>query len=352
MGNAFRRGLSGQRGGLTDREKRLIRNSWRKFCEQNPDYGVRIFIGMFAKHPEYLQMFPRFRDKELRTLRDDAKFRAHACAVGHQLSAIVECIEDDEVFNELIRKNAANHLPRAGVGPSNFESLFSAALEQMVASNRALMTPATVSAWEKLFKIMNQITRNVYEDAAEFSANSQETSSGDDLSLVEPVVASAEHSKSDAAEAPGGTSPAQVPLTTQETAAGTSEKPTKEAPDGAPRTSRTSTAAPAGERQSPDDEIIERHERSERCFEQTDPPRCCRAFEAEDVGVCCKDWQHASTTSCRTGCLAWHSVFGKGNEEVPRRCVISRERGFRYAINPSFRRFVYHSSDSILLEYR
>ncbi|KAH7939532.1 hypothetical protein HPB52_013525 [Rhipicephalus sanguineus] len=153
MGSALRRGLSDQRSGLTDREKRLIRNSWRKFCEQNPDYGVRIFIGMFAKHPEYLQMFPRFRDKELRTLRDDAKFRAHACAVGHQLSAIVECIEDDEVFIELIRKNAANHLPRAGVGPSNFESLFTAALEQMVASNKALMTPATLRAWEKLFKV-------------------------------------------------------------------------------------------------------------------------------------------------------------------------------------------------------
>ncbi|KAH8032129.1 hypothetical protein HPB51_023239 [Rhipicephalus microplus] len=153
MGNAFRKGSSDQRSGLTDGEKRLIRNSWRKFCEQNPDYGVRIFISMFAKHPEYLQMFPRFRDKELQTLRDDAKFRAHACAVGHQLSAIVECIEDDEVFIELIRKNAANHLPRAGVSPSNFESLFAAALEQMVASNKALMTPATMRAWEKLFKV-------------------------------------------------------------------------------------------------------------------------------------------------------------------------------------------------------
>ncbi|KAL3212927.1 hypothetical protein MRX96_035755 [Rhipicephalus microplus] len=192
MGNAFRRGSSDQRSGLTDREKRLIRNSWRKFCEQNPDYGVRIFISMFAKHPEYLQMFPRFRDKELQTLRDDAKFRAHACAVGHQLSAIVECIEDDEVFIELIRKNAANHLPRAGVSPSNFESLFAAALEQMVASNKALMTPATMRAWEKLFKIMNKITRNVYEDAAQFSDATQETSSGDDLSLVDPGAASAE----------------------------------------------------------------------------------------------------------------------------------------------------------------
>ncbi|XP_075728362.1 uncharacterized protein LOC142769213 isoform X2 [Rhipicephalus microplus] len=204
---------------------------------------------MFAKHPEYLQMFPRFRDKELQTLRDDAKFRAHACAVGHQLSAIVECIEDDEVFIELIRKNAANHLPRAGVSPSNFESLFAAALEQMVASNKALMTPATMRAWEKLFKIMNKITRNVYEDAAQFSDATQETSSGDDLSLVDPGAASADHSKSDAVEVFAGCKTAQEPQACQETVTSTpvtAAAAAKESAHGAPRTSGRSTTGPTG----------------------------------------------------------------------------------------------------------
>ncbi|KAH7934045.1 hypothetical protein HPB49_020835 [Dermacentor silvarum] len=248
MGNALRKNLGDQRSRLTESEKRLIRNSWRKFCERNPDYGVRIFIGMFAKHPEYLQLFPRFRDKELRTLRDDAKFRAHACAVGHQLSAIVECIEDDEVLIELIRKNAANHLPRAGVRPSNFEGLFAAALEQMVASNRALMTPATVNAWERLFETMNTITRNVYEEAAEFSATSQDTSSGDERSPLDPVAAFAELSKTDGDDAAAGSSTALGQLTTQGTTAGagTSEKLTKERRDSAPGTTKPNTAAPAG----------------------------------------------------------------------------------------------------------
>ncbi|XP_050046543.1 globin-like [Dermacentor andersoni] len=236
MGNVLRKSISDRRCGLTEHDKKLIRRSWRKFCERNPDYGVRIFIGMFAKHPEYLQLFPRFRDKELRALRNDAKFRAHACAVGHQLSAIVECIEDDEVFVELIRKNAANHLPRAGVRPANFESLFAAALEQLVASNRAFMTPAIVNAWERLFEIMNTITRNVYEEAAQFSATSQDTSSGDEGTPLDPVATFAEPSKTDAADAAAGSSNALGQVTAQEATAGagTSDKLAEERPDSVP----------------------------------------------------------------------------------------------------------------------
>ncbi|XP_065284516.1 uncharacterized protein [Dermacentor albipictus] len=248
MGNVLRKSLSNKRCLLTERDKKLIRNSWRKFCERNPDYGMSIFMGMFAKHPEYLHLFPRFRDMELRALRDNAKFRTHACAVGQHLSATVDCTGDDEVLVELIRKNAANHVPRAGVRPANFESLFAAALEQMVASNRAFMTPATMSAWQRLFEIMNTITRNVYEEAEEFSATSQDTSSGNECTSLDPVAAFAEPSKKDAADAAAGSSTALGLVTTQEATAGagTSEKLVAERRDSVPGTSKPNTAAPAG----------------------------------------------------------------------------------------------------------
>ncbi|KAH6948855.1 hypothetical protein HPB50_026606 [Hyalomma asiaticum] len=245
MGNLLRQGLSYSRRALTDREKKLIRNSWRKFCEKNPDYGVRIFISMFAKHPEYLQLFPRFRDKELRTLRNDAKFRAHACAVGHQLSAIVECIEDEEVLVELIRKNAANHLPRAGVRPSNFESLSEAALEQMMASNKALMTPATVCAWNKLFEKMNRITRSVYEEADDFTTTTQATSTEDDVSQIEAVATSAELPQADASLVPSGRNPTEAPLTVKGARSSMLENLTREGQNTAPGTSRVHNVVPA-----------------------------------------------------------------------------------------------------------
>ncbi|XP_065283256.1 globin-like [Dermacentor albipictus] len=238
MGNVLRKNFSNQQCPLTERDKILIRNSWRMYCERNPDYDVSIFIGMFAKYPEYLQLFPRFRDKELRALRNDAAFRAHACAVGQQLSAIVECIEDDEAFVELIRKNAADHVPRAGVRPANFEGFFAAALEQMVACNRALMTPATVDAWQRLFEIMNTITRNVYKEAAEVLATSQHAPSADERSSLDPVAAFAEPSKTDAADAAAGSSTAPGLLTTQEATAGAgaSEKLAAERRDSDPGT--------------------------------------------------------------------------------------------------------------------
>ncbi|KAK8776283.1 hypothetical protein V5799_030372, partial [Amblyomma americanum] len=137
---------------MTPREKRLVRDSWRRFCDKNPDYGVLLFLSMFTKHPQYIALFRSFRGKNVRQLHEDPTFRAHAYAVGHQLSAMVESLEDPLVLIELIRKNATNHRMRQGVRPENFEGLFSAVVEEMVSSDVSLMTQATVKAWERLFE--------------------------------------------------------------------------------------------------------------------------------------------------------------------------------------------------------
>ncbi|KAH9368428.1 hypothetical protein HPB48_012642 [Haemaphysalis longicornis] len=154
MGNVFCRNRGADEGTrMSSRERKMVRDSWRTFCKKNPDYGVLMFLGMFTKHPEYLQLFQHFKDKDIRTLPNDPKFRAHAYAVGHQLSAIVECLEEPDVVTELIRKNATSHLKRAGVKPAHFQSLFWAALEEMTASHSSMMTPSVVAAWEKLFDV-------------------------------------------------------------------------------------------------------------------------------------------------------------------------------------------------------
>ncbi|KAK8780485.1 hypothetical protein V5799_018174 [Amblyomma americanum] len=205
---------------MTDHEKKLVRRSWHKFCQQNPDYGVLIFVGMFTQYPDYLELFPRFRGRDLRALEGDPKFRAHACAVGHQLSALVECMEEPDVLAELIRKNAVNHLARRGVEPEHFESLLAVTLEQMMSHVGPLMTPAAVRAWKKLFKTMNVITRNVYDEVAEFSASSQNSSSDSQEISVEPAGAGAVPPKPPpSAEGSGGVS---APLADLSAISGTS----------------------------------------------------------------------------------------------------------------------------------
>ncbi|KAH7956612.1 hypothetical protein HPB52_011032 [Rhipicephalus sanguineus] len=65
MGNAPRKlgEVPDEHTGLTEAEMVLVQESWRSFCDHYRDYGVLIFLSMFAKHPEYLPMFLNFRGK-------------------------------------------------------------------------------------------------------------------------------------------------------------------------------------------------------------------------------------------------------------------------------------------------
>lgn len=158
---------------MTDRDKRLVLDSWRRFCIKNPDYGARILLKMFTKHPQYLKLFPSFKGKKFRTLHQDPKFRAHAFAVGYQLSAMVECLDEPVVLFELIRRNAVRHRARPGVRLENFEGLFSAVLEEMIASDGSLMTPDAVKGWERLFEAVKMITKAVFEENGGLPATSR-----------------------------------------------------------------------------------------------------------------------------------------------------------------------------------
>ncbi|XP_077528369.1 cytoglobin-1-like [Haemaphysalis longicornis] len=165
MGNVLHKDVADPRTGMTPREERLVRDSWRNFTRKNPDFGVIVFQRMFRKYPEYQKLFERFKNADVQTLPSNPKFRAHACSVGFQLSAIVESLDDPDAVAELIHRNAVNHTKHAGVRPPNFEGFFSAVLEEMEAKNKSFMTPPVVAAWVKFFEFMNTITRKVYDQA-------------------------------------------------------------------------------------------------------------------------------------------------------------------------------------------
>lgn len=166
MGNLLQKDdVADPRTGMTPREERLVRDSWRNFTRKNPDFRVIVLQRMFSNHPEYQNLFERFKQADVQTLPSNPKYRAHACVVGFQLSAIVESLDDPDVVAELIQRNAVNHTKLAGVRPPNFEGFFSAVLEEMEAKNKRSMTPPVVAAWAKLFEFMNTITRRVYDQA-------------------------------------------------------------------------------------------------------------------------------------------------------------------------------------------
>lgn len=167
MGNAARKAgeLPDVQTGLTEREKKLIKDSWHNFCSENREYGVLLFLSLFVKHPEYLPLFKNFRCKHVAELRDDPAFRAHGCAIGYHLTSMVDSLGDPATFEVLVRRNATEHLRRKGVRPFHFQVLGDCLVDVLQAKDDRGLTPAALEAWKKFISYMVAITEDVYKTA-------------------------------------------------------------------------------------------------------------------------------------------------------------------------------------------
>lgn len=164
MGGAFRKEIPDPRTGLTERERAAILQTWKRFLDAHKDYGELIFLAMFTRHPDYIELFRQFRGKTAAELPGEAQFRAHACAVGYQLSSMVDSVHDSVLLEALIRKNAISHLERPGVHPFHFQSLGLAVIDAMKAKDEKGMTFVAIGAWEKFFTFLLGVTVKVYEE--------------------------------------------------------------------------------------------------------------------------------------------------------------------------------------------
>ncbi|KAK8785989.1 hypothetical protein V5799_007646 [Amblyomma americanum] len=98
--------------GLTVHEVNLVQQTWRKFSNENPEYGVLLFLAMFLKHPENIPLFQPFRGKTVAVLEEDPTFRAHGCSIGYHITSLVESLRDPATFEILVRRNSNEHLRR------------------------------------------------------------------------------------------------------------------------------------------------------------------------------------------------------------------------------------------------
>ncbi|XP_037500263.1 globin [Rhipicephalus sanguineus] len=177
MGNLWVKDRANKQTGMTRRENKLVQTTWNTFCRKHPDFGSLLLLAMFTQHPDYQALFPKFKGRELRQLRDDAKFRAFGQAVGRQLTAIVDSVDDYDALLTVARKNAVEHAHREGVQAEHFEGFFSAALSQMIEGNKSAMKAAAITAWEKFFETLKMITKHAFDEAAKEAENSKRAAS-------------------------------------------------------------------------------------------------------------------------------------------------------------------------------
>ncbi|XP_077532370.1 globin-like [Haemaphysalis longicornis] len=155
MGNASRKlgDIPDEQSGMTEKQMKAIKDTWHRFCDNNREYGVFLFLSLFIKHPEFLPMFPHFKGKPVSALKDDPMFRAHGCAIGYHITSLVDSLGDPAKFEVLARRNATDHLKRKGVKPSHFEVLGQCMVDVLQSKDEKYMTPEAVEAWQKFLSV-------------------------------------------------------------------------------------------------------------------------------------------------------------------------------------------------------
>ncbi|XP_077531258.1 cytoglobin-1-like [Haemaphysalis longicornis] len=151
MGQGHHKGHGGKNPLLSEREKKLVRDVWDAFCTKHRDYGSIILSSFFVAHPDLQKLFPAFRDKPVRTLKDDVKFRNHAIKFGDQLNSLIEALDKPAVLADLMRKTSHLHAGHKGVKPEHFVTMGRVIINVLTANHDRLMTGPAVKAWEKLF---------------------------------------------------------------------------------------------------------------------------------------------------------------------------------------------------------
>ncbi|KAL1416787.1 hypothetical protein MTO96_027498 [Rhipicephalus appendiculatus] len=164
MGNALHRDTQDNATGLSEKERRLIHESWQTFTKKHPDYGIILFTALFVKHPEYQKLFKKFKGKDLGTLMRDPVFTDHASSAGRQITAMVNALETPGVLLEIITKNIEFHPIGSGVLPEHYVEMGRALIDVLRADEDEHTTRATIRAWEKLLHLMNQKTTEVYAE--------------------------------------------------------------------------------------------------------------------------------------------------------------------------------------------
>ncbi|KAH9377463.1 hypothetical protein HPB48_006293 [Haemaphysalis longicornis] len=139
--------------GLTPRQVKLIQSTWQMFCSSHREYGVLLFVALFTKHPHLLDLFPKFRDKDIATLMDKPVFRAHACAIGYHITSMVASLEDAAALKIMAQRVGAEHLRRNGVTPAHFEVLGDCLVDVLVDKDKRDMTVEAIQAWREFITV-------------------------------------------------------------------------------------------------------------------------------------------------------------------------------------------------------
>ncbi|XP_033744301.1 neuroglobin-like [Pecten maximus] len=155
---------------VTDKQKRIIKKTWKMMCSNITGHGVKVFLRIFQLHPHVKQLFP-CRDVEGEDLLRDSNFKGHASRFMQAVGAAVDNIDDIEaVLTPLLFGLGRNHIKFTGFKNEYFDVFTEAMMYTWHEELQEKFNDETSQAWATIFEF---IMGNLKAGHSEALANSQ-----------------------------------------------------------------------------------------------------------------------------------------------------------------------------------
>ncbi|KZC04551.1 Globin [Dufourea novaeangliae] len=101
-----------QATGLTEKQKRLVQNTWAVVRKDEVGSGIAVMTAFFNKYPETQRQFSAFKDIPLNELPNNKRFQAHCTSVITALSNVIDSLHDPGLMEASLIGLAERHKKR------------------------------------------------------------------------------------------------------------------------------------------------------------------------------------------------------------------------------------------------
>ncbi|XP_053975238.1 globin-like isoform X2 [Hylaeus anthracinus] len=137
-----------QATGLTEKQKKLVQNTWAVIRKDEVGSGIAVMTAFFTKYPEYQRYFSAFKDTPIDELPDNKRFQAHCASVITALSNVIDSLHDPGLMEASLIGLAERHKIR-GQRKEEFQNLKDVVLEVLRQALGKQFTPEVAEAWRK-----------------------------------------------------------------------------------------------------------------------------------------------------------------------------------------------------------
>ncbi|XP_006823444.1 neuroglobin-like [Saccoglossus kowalevskii] len=139
---------------FTERQRRIVRKTWRPLANDMTGNGTKVFLHIFEMNPKVKQLFP-CRDKTGEELLKDLNFKGHASRFMQSVGAAVDNLDNLETsLAPLLMNLGKSHNHFSGFELNYFDSFTGAMLHVWELELQDRFTPEVMEAWKLVFDYM------------------------------------------------------------------------------------------------------------------------------------------------------------------------------------------------------